>query len=81
MALNTSGRMRLPPSPVTQLWALMTGFTPSLAYGSGVLSGGGIANASRSLGREDGVKAVGDDLLFARPHVDHHDVQLVPVTA
>ena len=38
MALRTSGRMRLPPSAVTQLWALMTGFTPSLAYGSGVRS-------------------------------------------
>ena len=31
MASSTSGRMRLPPRDVTQLWALMTGCTPSLA--------------------------------------------------
>ena len=31
MASSTSGRMRLPPSDVTQLWALMTGLTPSRA--------------------------------------------------
>ncbi len=36
MAASTSGRITLPPSAVTQLWALMTGFTPSRAYGSGV---------------------------------------------